>query len=226
MLGGETSGHILTLDHTTTGDGLITALQVLSIMKQTGRSLAELAAGMDKLPAGAAQRARWRAASIRQRCPALPQRCAASRSNWQGEGRVVLRASGTEPVIRVMVEGRDAAEVRACADDACRGSQGGGPAGDRAELRARHGAIAGGQAAWLSSARPKRRGTVLRHRPSGARQDHATGPSLSHATQLVAGNWKMHGSRAENAPLVEAIAGGPESRERRLRGLPAVRLSG
>ena len=50
MLGGETSGHILTLDRTTTGDGLITALQVLSIMKQTGRSLAELAAGMDKLP--------------------------------------------------------------------------------------------------------------------------------------------------------------------------------
>ena len=50
MLGGETSGHILCLDRTTTGDGLITALQVLGIMKQTGRSLAELAAGMEKLP--------------------------------------------------------------------------------------------------------------------------------------------------------------------------------
>ena len=50
MLGGETSGHILSLDRTTTGDGLITALQVLAIMKETGRPLAELAAGMDKLP--------------------------------------------------------------------------------------------------------------------------------------------------------------------------------
>ena len=50
VLGGETSGHILCLDRTTTGDGLVTALQVLGIMKQTGRSLAELAAGMDKLP--------------------------------------------------------------------------------------------------------------------------------------------------------------------------------
>ena len=50
MLGGETSGHILSLDRTTTGDGLVTALQVLAIMKRTGRSLAELAAGMEKLP--------------------------------------------------------------------------------------------------------------------------------------------------------------------------------
>jgi phosphoglucosamine mutase len=116
MLGGETSGHILTLDHTTTGDGLITALQVLSIMKQSGRSLAELAAGMDKLP-----QVLLNVEVARRFDPtAVPAIAAAVRrieKQLQGEGRVVLRASGTEPVIRVMVEGRDAAEVRACADE-------------------------------------------------------------------------------------------------------------
>src|ERR1700722_2907110 len=116
MLGGETSGHILTLDHTTTGDGLITALQVLSIMKQTGRSLAELAAGMDKLP-----QVLLNVEVARRFDPtAVPAIAAAVRrieKQLQDEGRVVLRASGTEPVIRVMVEGRDAGEVRACADE-------------------------------------------------------------------------------------------------------------
>ena len=50
ILGGETSGHILCLDKTTTGDGLVSALQVLAVMKQTGRTLAELASGMRKFP--------------------------------------------------------------------------------------------------------------------------------------------------------------------------------
>jgi phosphoglucosamine mutase len=116
MLGGETSGHILTLDHTTTGDGLITALQVLSIMKQTGRSLAELAAGMDKLPQvllNVEVARRFDPTAV----PAIAAAVGRIEKQLQGEGRVVLRASGTEPVIRVMVEGRDAAEVRACADE-------------------------------------------------------------------------------------------------------------
>jgi phosphoglucosamine mutase len=116
MLGGETSGHILTLDHTTTGDGLITALQVLSIMKQTGRSLAELAAGMDKLPQvllNVEVARRFDPTAV----PAIATAVRRIEKQLQGEGRVVLRASGTEPVIRVMVEGRDAAEVRACADE-------------------------------------------------------------------------------------------------------------
>jgi phosphoglucosamine mutase len=114
VLGGETSGHILSLDHTTTGDGLITALQVLRIMKQTGRSLAELSAGMDKLP-----QVLLNVTVARRFDPLnLPEVQATMRrveSQLQGEGRVVLRASGTEPVIRVMVEGHDEAEVQACA---------------------------------------------------------------------------------------------------------------
>jgi phosphoglucosamine mutase len=116
VLGGETSGHILSLDRTTTGDGLITALQILSIMKHTHRSLAELAAGMDKLPQVLLN------VEVEQRFdPAnVPSIQAAQRRielHLAGEGRVVLRASGTEPVIRVMVEGHDQAEVRGCADE-------------------------------------------------------------------------------------------------------------
>jgi phosphoglucosamine mutase len=115
-LGGETSGHILVLDRTTTGDGLVTALQVLGIMKQTGRSLAELAAGMDKLPQvllNVEVARRFDPATV----PALAASVRRIEKQLKGEGRVVLRASGTEPLIRVMVEGRDAAEVRGCADE-------------------------------------------------------------------------------------------------------------
>ena len=126
LLGGETSGHILCLDRTTTGDGLITALQILSIMKQTRRSLAELAAGMDKLP-----QVLLNVEVERRFDPSkVPSILAAQRRIEQhlaGEGRVVLRASGTEPVIRVMVEGHDAAEVRGCADELAQAVRAGVP---------------------------------------------------------------------------------------------------
>jgi phosphoglucosamine mutase len=116
VLGGETSGHILSLDHTTTGDGLVTALRVLAIMKRTSRPLAELAAAMEKLP-----QTLLNVQVARRFDPAaVPAICAAVRrleDQLAGEGRIVLRASGTEPVIRVMVEGRDAGEVRGCADE-------------------------------------------------------------------------------------------------------------
>jgi phosphoglucosamine mutase len=116
ILGGETSGHILSLDRTTTGDGLITALQILHIMKLTRRSLAELAAGMDKLPQvllNIEVERRFDPATV----PAILAAQQRIEQHLAGEGRVVLRASGTEPVIRVMVEGRDEAEVRGCADE-------------------------------------------------------------------------------------------------------------
>ncbi len=116
MLGGETSGHILSLDRTTTGDGLITALQILAIMQETRRPLAELAAGMDKMP----QVLLNLEVETRFDPSTVPSIVAAQRrieEHLAGEGRVVLRASGTEPLIRVMVEGRDEAEVRTCADE-------------------------------------------------------------------------------------------------------------
>jgi phosphoglucosamine mutase len=112
VLGGETSGHLLCLDKTTTGDGLIAALQVLAVMKQSGKSLAELAAGMERFPQKLVN------VRVRQRfdAGAHPDVAAAIgdvERALAGRGRVVLRASGTEPVIRVMVEGEDAATVAA-----------------------------------------------------------------------------------------------------------------
>jgi phosphoglucosamine mutase len=110
-VGGETSGHILCLDRTTTGDGLISALQVLAIMKQTGASLAELAAGMPRYPQLLLNvRVSKRIDPKTQ--PAVVDAVAAAEQRLAGTGRVVLRASGTESVIRVMVEGQDEAVVR------------------------------------------------------------------------------------------------------------------
>jgi len=115
-LGGETSGHILCLDKTTTGDGLVSALQVLGVMKQTGRSLAELASGMKKFPqvllnVKVAKRFDpSTVASVQEAVQKIEKRMG-------GDGRVVLRASGTEPVIRVMVEGKGESATRAAATE-------------------------------------------------------------------------------------------------------------
>jgi phosphoglucosamine mutase len=116
ILGGETSGHILCLDKTTTGDGLVVALQVLAVMKQSGRSLAELTSGMRKFPQI------LRNVKVARRfdpntVPAVQEAVVRIEQRLGGDCRVVLRASGTEPVIRVMVEGREEAEVRAAATE-------------------------------------------------------------------------------------------------------------
>jgi phosphoglucosamine mutase len=116
MLGGETSGHILCLDKTTTGDGLVCALQVLAVMQQTGRPLAELASGMQKFPQvllNVKVAKRFDPAGV----PAVQEAMARIERTMAGEGRVVLRPSGTEPVIRVMVEGRDEGLTRAAATE-------------------------------------------------------------------------------------------------------------
>ncbi|MBS0364233.1 MAG: phosphoglucosamine mutase [Proteobacteria bacterium] len=116
ILGGETSGHILCLDKTTTGDGLVSALQVLSVVKRTGRSLAELASGMRKFPQvllNVKVARRFDPAQV----PAVQAAVERIEKRMAGEGRVVLRPSGTEPVIRVMVEGRDEAPTRAAATE-------------------------------------------------------------------------------------------------------------
>ena len=110
-LGGETSGHILCLDKTTTGDGLISALQVLAVMRQTGAGLAELAAAMRKYPQVLLNvQVATRFDPLQE--PQVLQVVADLERRFDGRGRIVLRASGTEPVIRVMVEGSDAALVK------------------------------------------------------------------------------------------------------------------
>lgn len=115
VIGGETSGHMIVLDQTTTGDGLITALQVLAVMKRTGRKLSELAAGMPKYPqtmlnVRTAQRMDPDAS------PRIREAVAAAEIELADSGRIVLRASGTEPVIRVMVEGQDEDQVNSVAE--------------------------------------------------------------------------------------------------------------
>lgn len=105
-LGGETSGHLLCLDHTTTGDALISALQVLAIMKETGSSLAELAAPMPRYPQ-VMQNVRVAKKIDPFSSPQIAEALARAETRLAGNGRIVLRPSGTEPVIRVMVEGRD-----------------------------------------------------------------------------------------------------------------------
>lgn len=106
IIGGETSGHMLVLDKTTTGDGLICALQVLAIMKESGKSLAELVAGMQKYPQTIVN-VRTDEPMDPSTSTAIQDAIAVAEGELAGTGRVVLRASGTEPVIRVMVEGED-----------------------------------------------------------------------------------------------------------------------
>jgi phosphoglucosamine mutase len=115
-LGGETSGHILCLDKTTTGDGLVSGLQVLGVMKQTGRSLAELSSGMRKFPQvllNVKVAKRFDPSTV----PSVQEAVQKIEKRMGGDGRVVLRASGTEPVIRVMVEGKGESATRAAATE-------------------------------------------------------------------------------------------------------------
>ncbi|WP_297527845.1 phosphoglucosamine mutase [Thiohalobacter sp.] len=111
VIGGESSGHIICLDRTTTGDGIVSALQVLCEMVLSGRSLAELRSGMRKYPQHMINVAVSGRPSLEGSEP-LAEAVAASEARLAERGRVLLRPSGTEPVIRVMVEGEDEAEVR------------------------------------------------------------------------------------------------------------------
>ncbi len=105
-LGGETSGHLICLDKSTTGDGIIAALEVLAIIRQSGRSLAELKSGMVVYPQtmiNVRMNRRFDVKSSKQVMSVLSE----VEAELAADGRVVLRASGTEPVVRVMIEGRD-----------------------------------------------------------------------------------------------------------------------
>lgn len=115
VLGGEKSGHVIVLEHTTSGDGIVTALEVLRVMGRRGRPLAELAAEIPLLP----QQQRTVAARHRDQWEGDPllQRAIAEATVRLGDtGRVLVRPSGTEPALRVMVEGSDADLVAELAD--------------------------------------------------------------------------------------------------------------
>jgi phosphoglucosamine mutase len=109
-LGGETSGHIICLDRSTTGDGIIAGLQVLAAMRESGKTLAELRSGLVIYPQVMINVRMIRRFDVKE-SPRVQQAIKAVEGELADTGRVVLRASGTEPVVRVMVEGHDRKQV-------------------------------------------------------------------------------------------------------------------
>jgi phosphoglucosamine mutase len=114
-LGGENSGHVICLDHHTTGDGIIASLQVLAALKQAGETLPEACADLVFYP--------QRLINVQVSpgfCwtdhPQIAEAVAASEAELAGQGRILLRPSGTEPLLRVMVEGQDGAQVQRVAE--------------------------------------------------------------------------------------------------------------
>lgn len=118
VLGGEQSGHIIFLEHNTTGDGLLTALQLISVMKETGKKLSQLSSIMTNFPQalvnakvdGGKKNSYLEDEVIKDEIEKLQK-------IFHGEGRVVIRPSGTEPLVRVMIEGKDEEEILKYATD-------------------------------------------------------------------------------------------------------------
>jgi phosphoglucosamine mutase len=115
-MGGEQSGHVVFLDHNTTGDGLITALQALAIMRRTGRPLSELVAGFQRFPQVLVN-VKVRDKRPFDEVPAIAEALRKLETELGASGRVLLRYSGTEGKARVMVEGEDAHRVDEIARD-------------------------------------------------------------------------------------------------------------
>ncbi len=116
QLGGESSGHIVCCHHSTTGDGIIAALQVLMALKHRGQRLAEARQGMRKFPQVLVN-VRYAGDKDPVGHPAVQEACERVTEQMAGRGRVLLRKSGTEPLVRVMVEGDDESQVRLHADN-------------------------------------------------------------------------------------------------------------
>ncbi len=114
-LGGEPSGHVIFLDHHTSGDGLISGMQVLELIKRSGTPLSELITCMDPVPQV------MRDVTVRDKraldsIPELQRAIGEGESRLDGTGRILVRHSGTEPLVRVMVEGRDDSTIRDVAE--------------------------------------------------------------------------------------------------------------
>ena len=112
-LGGEQSGHVIFLDENTTGDGLLSALHLLQVMVETGKSLSELSTVMEVLPQALvnAKVANHKKEHYLE-YPEIAQAIDEITAKFAGEGRVLIRPSGTEPLVRVMIEGKDQEQIR------------------------------------------------------------------------------------------------------------------
>jgi phosphoglucosamine mutase len=115
-LGGEQSGHVIFLDHEPTGDGMLTGLKVLEVVRHSGHSLAELAGELAVYPQ-VLRNVRVREKADIETIPEVRRALDQARSALDGRGRLVVRYSGTEPLLRVMAEGPDEAEVRALTEE-------------------------------------------------------------------------------------------------------------
>jgi phosphoglucosamine mutase len=111
-LGGEQSGHIIFLNDNTTGDGLLSALHLLEVMVATGKPLSELAAVMEVLPQALvnAKVPNHKKESFME-YPEIAGAIEELETKFAGEGRVLIRPSGTEPLVRVMIEGKDQQQI-------------------------------------------------------------------------------------------------------------------
>jgi len=115
LMGGESSGHLLALDKHTTGDGLVSALQVLQACTRSGKTMDELLAAVRLFPQTLIN-VRLKPDQDWQASPGLANAIRAVEAELADHGRVLIRASGTEPFVRVMVEARDAGQAQACAE--------------------------------------------------------------------------------------------------------------
>jgi phosphoglucosamine mutase len=116
-VGGEQSGHMIMLDHTTTGDGTVAAMRVLSSLVRSGKPASEILHQFDPVPQ-LLKNVRYDGGAPLEHST-VQQVIAEAEAELQGNGRLVIRASGTEPVIRVMAEGDDASQVEAVVDRVC-----------------------------------------------------------------------------------------------------------
>ena len=117
-IGGEQSGHVIFLDENTTGDGLLSALHLLQVVKESGKKLSELADIMEVMPqalVNASVPNQKKATSLEN--PEIAAAISKLEEKFAGEGRVLIRPSGTEPLVRVMIEGKDINVIRQDAED-------------------------------------------------------------------------------------------------------------
>ena len=121
-IGGEQSGHIILADHATTGDGLVAGLQVLAALVEAKASASELLRQFEPLPQ-LLKNVRFNGGVEPLEADSVRKRIAAAEAELEGKGRLVIRKSGTEPLIRVMAEGDDPALVERVVDDICEAVQ-------------------------------------------------------------------------------------------------------
>lgn len=119
-IGGEQSGHVILLDYNTTGDGLVTGIALISVMKRTGKKLSELASVMKIYPqvlVNARVKNEFKSEDKYMAIPEIREKIEKLEAAFAGSGRVLIRPSGTEPLVRVMIEGQDEMEIKRYAEE-------------------------------------------------------------------------------------------------------------